>query len=79
MRLSDMNRELSDDVQRIGKGAKGSAQRFLRALYVMQRRHDLAKTRLSRHQSFWQAVADVRKIRDAAFEPEYDRDYFLPA
>jgi hypothetical protein len=76
MRLHDMNREVTEDLRHIARGATGSAQRLLRALYVMIRRHDLSKTGASRHASLAEAIADVRRFQDSAFVPEYNRAYF---
>jgi hypothetical protein len=76
MRLSEMEQLVRVELTHIPKGPTGSAQQLLRAVYPMQRKHDLKlDPATGRSDSLATAVVGVQHS-DPAFCPEYDAEFF---
>ena len=76
MRLSEMEQLVKVELTHIPKGPTGSAQQLLRAVYPMQRKHDLKMEPATlRSDSLATAVASVQQF-EPAFRPAYDGEFF---
>lgn len=74
MRRNQMARVMREELARIPRGDLN--QNVLRAIYNMQRRHDLASSPAApKEVALRVAIEDVRKS-EPSFVPQYDRGFF---
>lgn len=76
MSAEEMRQSVDEDLEHIPTGARGSAQRLLRADYNMVRQNDLKRNRLTpRTVSLASALESVKQAHPDG-EIEYDREWF---
>jgi hypothetical protein len=78
MKRDLMNQVVSDELDHIDQGEKGSDQNGLRLVYNMIRRRDLGRNPATpRAQSLQHAIEATRQS-SPDFMPRYDQSYFRP-